>query len=60
MQLTKEELVELNHLLKTSKLKLPEFRLSVSASGNNYAWLQKKLLASNPDAPSRLRELLKI
>jgi len=60
MTLNKEELFELNELLRKEKLDLPSFRKEVGASGNNYSWLQKNILVKNPKTSTRLRELLKL
>ena len=60
MNLSHEELLELNKLLKKEKLDLPEFRREVSPSGTNYMWLRKNILKKNPNVCSRIRELLRI
>ena len=58
MQLSKEELVELNTLLKNRKLDLPDFRREVGASGSNYQWLQRNIKIRNPDINPELNKLL--
>lgn len=60
MNLSKEELKELNSLLKTKSLDLPSMRRVVTSSGNNYRWLQRNLMIRNPKPNPRLCELLKI
>ncbi len=60
MNLKANELNELNVLLKTEKLDLPDFRKEVSASGCNYSWLQKNIGKKNPKVSQRLKTLLHI
>lgn len=60
MNLTKQELAELNQLLKNKSINLPEFRKEVGESGSNYVWLQKNILKKNPNIDNRLKELLRI
>ena len=58
MKLNAVELEELNGLLTDKKIDLPEFRRSVTASGNNYQWLQRNILIRNPNISDRLKNLL--
>lgn len=60
MNLTKQELAELNQLLKNRNINLPDFRKEVGDSGSNYVWLQKNILKKNPDIDNRIKELLRI
>lgn len=60
MNLNAEELEELNCLLADKKIDIPEFRRNVSASGNNYQWLQRNILIRNPNINDRLKNLLGI
>ena len=60
MNLNKDDVAELNALLKNESLELPAFRREVNRNGGNYAWLQKHILRSNPQIGARLRELLKL
>ena len=48
---------ELNELLRSTRLGLPEHAREVHSSGKNYKWL-KKNLGNKPDVPPRIRELL--
>lgn len=52
------ELDELNSLLADKNIDIPEFRRSVTASGNNYQWLQRNILIRNPGINDRLKNLL--
>lgn len=58
MKLNAVELEELNGLLADKKIDIPEFRRSVTASGNNYQWLQRNILIRNPKISDRLKNLL--
>ena len=58
MKLNAVELEELNKLLSDKKIDIPEFRRSVTASGNNYAWLQRNITIRNPNISDRLKNLL--
>ena len=58
MKLNAMELEELNGLLTNKKIDIPEFRRSVTASGNNYQWLQRNILIRNPNISDRLKNLL--
>jgi hypothetical protein len=58
MNLSDNELQELNKLLKDKDLLLPEFRRTVTSSGHNYKWLQSSLRKRNPAVNARLLELL--
>lgn len=58
MNLNTNELEELNSLLADKKIDIPEFRRSVTASGNNYAWLQRNIAIRNPGISTRLKTLL--
>ena len=58
MKLNAVELKELNGLLTDKKIDIPEFRRSVTASGNNYQWLQRNILIRNPNISDRLKNLL--
>ncbi len=58
MKLNAVELEELNGLLTDKKIDIPEFRRSVTASGNNYQGLQRNILIRNPNISDRLKNLL--
>lgn len=58
MKLNAVELEELNTLLADKKIDIPEFRRSVTASGNNYTWLQRNITIRNPNISDRLKGLL--
>lgn len=58
MKLNAVELEELNGFLADKKIDIPEFRRSVTASGNNYQWLQRNILIRNPKISDRLKNLL--
>lgn len=58
MKLNAAELEELNTLLADRKIDIPDFRRSVTASGNNYAWLQRNITIRNPNISARLKNLL--
>jgi len=63
MNLSKEEREELNNLLSDRKIKLPDFRRVVNASGGNYHWLQQNLAKFNGEVlaqSSRLQQLLNL
>jgi hypothetical protein len=60
VNLNKEQLEELNRLLKSTNLDLPSFKREVRSCGTNYSWLQKNILKRNPNAPDRLKQLLNI
>jgi len=60
VNISKEELIELNDLLKSPELDIPSFRREVRSCGANYSWLQKNLTKKNPNVPARLKELLNI
>ena len=59
--MSKTDLVkELNGRLKKERLDLPEFRMSVTKSGKNVAWLCKHITTKNPKVHPRILELLSI
>ena len=59
--MSKDELVlELNHLLRKSKLNLPDFRLEVNKAGKNIEWLQKNIKKRNHKYDNRIDELIDI
>lgn len=60
MNLTDEELKELNILLKNSNLDLPKFRREVNRTGNNFAWLQRNISFRNKNLSKRLLHLLRL
>jgi hypothetical protein len=60
MKLTKDELNELNIILKNRNIVLPDFRKVVSNTGQNYNWLRKHIVRDNPNISSRLKYLLSI
>jgi hypothetical protein len=49
MNLSSEDLTELNTLLKSKSLDLPDFRREVGKSGSNYAWLQRNITIRNKE-----------
>lgn len=51
-------MIEVNQLLKSKNLDLPDFRRVVQKSGGNYRWLQRHILDRNPTLPDRLGYLL--
>lgn len=50
---------ELNRLLKTSHLHIPDYVREVHASGKNLKWLRKNL-GHSEDCPARIKELLEL
>lgn len=64
MNLSQVEREELNQLLRSSKITIPDFRRTVSAQGTNYSWLQKTLRklvqGHDTDVSPRLRYLLRL
>ena len=60
MALTKDEIKEINTLLADKSLDIPDFRRTISESGQNAAWVKKKLLTNpkNQGASARLRQLI--
>lgn len=60
MNLDKDQVQELNTLLKSKDIELPDFRREVKVNGGNFEWLQKHITKKNPEVPLRLRELLRI
>jgi hypothetical protein len=58
VKLNDAELEELNILLCDKKIDIPEVRRSVTASGNNYQWLQRNIMIRNPNISDRLKNLL--
>lgn len=56
MGLNAQQVEEVNKLLMAEDLGFPEFRKSVSLSGNNQSWIQKALKKSGKGS-KRLREL---
>lgn len=60
MNISKEEIVELNSLLKNTNINIPDFKRVVGPSGNNYKWLQTHILVRNQNLNPRIKELLHI
>lgn len=60
MNLNKQDIQELNALLKDKSIDVPFFRREVSPCGANFSWLQKHIRRNNPALPARLLELLAI
>lgn len=58
MSLTKTELDELNALLKDKKIDVPDFRRTISSSGQNADWIKKKIKLKNPALPARVLQLI--
>lgn len=58
LNLTQEQLAELNTLLQSPDLKIPQERRTVTTWGANLGWLQKHLPRSDAKLPARLKELL--
>lgn len=56
LNLTAEQVQEVNQLLEKEKLGFPEFRRTVSLSGNNQNWVYKAL-KNTGNGSARLREL---
>jgi len=56
LNLTVEQVEEVNELLQKEKLGFPEFRMSIAVSGNNQCWVQKALKKTG-NGSARLREL---
>lgn len=54
----KESVIELNGLLRNTKLDLPSFRCEVTKSGKNVAWLVKHIGDRNSGYNPRIDELL--
>lgn len=60
VNLNKENVAELNELLKSPKIDIPVFRREVTVTGANYQWLQKHIQTRNKNLDSRVLELLDI
>lgn len=58
MPISKEQIDELNRLLKDKKIELPDFRRTVSVTGQNAQWLKKNITARNPSLPERVTDLI--
>jgi hypothetical protein len=58
MNLTREQIAEINTHLASPKIDIPPFRREVTITGGNVQWLQKHLTKNNPKLPARLTELL--
>lgn len=59
MSLNKTQIDELNELLKDKAINIPDFRRTVTHTGQNAQWLKKKLNStSHPNLPTRVRVLL--
>jgi hypothetical protein len=59
MNISPNELDELNQLLSNPKLDLPDFRRKVGNNASNYQWLQRNILIRNSTiVTDRLKELL--
>jgi hypothetical protein len=58
MNLSKDEIEELNRLLKNKKLDLPDFRRTITSSCANYNWLQRNIGVRNKNIDPRLKTLL--
>lgn len=56
MGLNARQVEEVNQLLEKEALGFPEFRKTISLSGNNQSWIQKALKKSGKGS-KRLREL---
>jgi len=56
VNLNADQVQEVNALLEKEDLGFPEFRRTVSLSGNNQSWIQKALKNTGKGSP-RLREL---
>ena len=60
MNLKSDQLDQLNTLLRSKDLDIPDFRRSVNQTGSNYKWLQKHILKRNPGISQELLSLLHI
>lgn len=58
MNLNKENVAELNDLLKSPKIDIPAYRREVTVTGANYHWLQKHIQTRNKNLDNRVLELL--
>lgn len=59
MRLTSDQLVELNKIIKKSKLDLPVNKREVTEHNSTYGWLQKNVMIKNASKVTpRLAELL--
>ena len=56
MNLNAQQVEEVNQLLEKEDLGFPEFRKTISLSGNNQCWVQKALKKTG-NGSARLREL---
>lgn len=60
MNLNATDLEELNELLSDVKINIPDFRRTVSHTGNNYLWLHRNIMMRNPNITTRLKDLLNL
>jgi hypothetical protein len=61
MNLNHEELEELNSLLSSRKIKIPDFRRKVGPTGVNLQWLKTNLMKFNSSVVNeRIKQLLGI
>ena len=59
MPVSRQSLIdELNELLKDKAILIPDFRRSVSSSGQNLHWLKKHIHLKNPKLHPRIPALL--
>lgn len=58
MNLNKSQIEELNQLLKDNTIVLPEFRRSISSTGQNAQWIKKNIHTRNPHLSQRVKELV--
>lgn len=58
MNLNKLQIEELNELLKSNKIVIPDFRRSIGPTGQNAQWIKKNLHIRNPDLHARVKELV--
>jgi hypothetical protein len=58
VNLSKEQLAELNRLLNDNSLNLPDIRRRVTPSGRNLVWLRKHFSTNADNVPTRLKLLL--
>jgi hypothetical protein len=55
VNLSKEQLAELNRLLNDESLDLPDIRRQVTPSGRNLVWLRKHFSTNADNVPTRLK-----
>lgn len=58
MILSKETCERLNELLKDKSIDIPDFRRTVSHTGNNVEWLRKRIQTRNKNLNHEIKSIL--